>query len=186
MKILSKYYLNIYFITQLYIRYYETNFLHPMSRLFGQTEQVFGPKQSIFEEPPQPPRLSIQDMLGGSTAVASIEQPPDTMYLQMKRPLDMNSLEKGPPKPKQPRLEQLTLQQQLLEQVVPQQPNQQALPLQPPKPIPSLTLQKQGSQQQQQSITSVKPEAHIYSQPGMVMCMVMRRMDEIIALCLAV
>jgi hypothetical protein len=36
-------------------------------------------------------------MLGGSTAVASIEQPPDTMFQQLKRPLDMNSLEKGPP-----------------------------------------------------------------------------------------
>ena len=39
----------------------------------------------------------MRDMLGGSTAVASIEQPPDTMFQQIKRPLDMNSLEKGPP-----------------------------------------------------------------------------------------
>ena len=29
--------------------------------------------------------------------MASIEQPPDTMFQQIKRPLDMNSLEKGPP-----------------------------------------------------------------------------------------
>ncbi|BFZ07059.1 hypothetical protein BsWGS_10098 [Bradybaena similaris] len=72
--------------------------------LFGQTESVFQPKQSLFEEPPQPAKLSVRDMLGGSTAVASIEQPPDTMYLQLKRPLDMNSLEKGPPKNKLVRL----------------------------------------------------------------------------------
>ncbi|XP_059143272.1 hypoxia-inducible factor 1-alpha-like isoform X2 [Physella acuta] len=65
--------------------------------LFGQTESVFGPKHALFEELPQPPKASVRDMLGGSTAVASIEQPPDTMYLQMKRPLDMNSLENGPP-----------------------------------------------------------------------------------------
>lgn len=73
-------------------------------RLFGLTESVFQPKQSLFEEPPQPTKLSVRDMLGGSTAVASIEQPPDTMYLQLKRPLDMNSLEKGPPKNKHVRL----------------------------------------------------------------------------------
>nr|QZU27270.1 HIF-1 alpha [Onchidium reevesii] len=72
--------------------------------LFGQTESVFGPKQSLFEEPPPPPKRSVRDMLGGSTAVASIEQPPDTMYLQLKRPLDMNSLEKGPPQSKIVRL----------------------------------------------------------------------------------
>ncbi|RUS80285.1 hypothetical protein EGW08_011969 [Elysia chlorotica] len=134
--------------------------------LFGQTEQVFGPKQSLFEEPPQPPRLSIQDMLGGSTAVASIEQPPDTMYLQMKRPLDMNSLEKGPPKPKQPRMEQLTaFQQQLLEQVVPEQPIAQAIPPQLPKTRPSVVVQKQQQQQHHQSIALIKPEAPIYGQP---------------------
>uniref|UniRef100_A0A0B6YT30 Hypoxia-inducible factor 1-alpha n=1 Tax=Arion vulgaris TaxID=1028688 RepID=A0A0B6YT30_9EUPU len=73
-------------------------------RLFGLTESVFGPKQSLFEEPPPPIKLSVRDMLGGSTAVASIEQPPDTMYLQLKRPLDMNSLEKGPPRSKIVRL----------------------------------------------------------------------------------
>lgn len=44
--------------------------------------------------------MSIRDMLVGSTAVASIEQPPDTFNLQLKRPLDMNSLEKGPPSKK--------------------------------------------------------------------------------------
>ena len=139
-------------------------FFHPLPSLFGQTEQVFGPKQSLFEEPAQPPKLSIQDMLGGSTAVASIEQPPDTMYLQMKRPLDMNSLEKGPPKPKQPRLEQMSLHQQLLEQVVPQQPNQPALPPQTSVQIPTLTLQKQRRQQQ---LPTPAKEASIYSQSGM-------------------
>ncbi|CAG5134818.1 unnamed protein product, partial [Candidula unifasciata] len=72
--------------------------------LFGLTESVFQSKQSLFEEPPQPAKMSVRDMLGGSTAVASIEQPPDTMYLQLKRPLDMNSLEKGPPKKKLARL----------------------------------------------------------------------------------
>ncbi|CAL1541836.1 unnamed protein product [Lymnaea stagnalis] len=73
--------------------------------LFGRTESVFGPKHTLFEEPPQPPKQSVQDMLSGSTAVASIEQPPDTMYLQLKRPLDMNSLENGPPRNKVIRLE---------------------------------------------------------------------------------
>lgn len=131
--------------------------------LFGQTEQVFGPKQSLFEEPPQPPKLSIQDMLGGSTAVASIEQPVDTMYLQMKRPLDMNSLEKGPPKPKQKRLEHSILQQQLLEQVVPQQPNEHALPPPLSNPIPAMT--QQGRQQLQlQTLLSAKPKAIVYPQ----------------------
>ncbi|GFO15879.1 hypoxia-inducible factor 1 alpha [Plakobranchus ocellatus] len=118
--------------------------------LFGQTEHVFGPKQSLFEQPPQPPKRSIQDMLGGSTTVASIERPADTMYLQMKRPLDMNSLEKGPPRAKFQRLEQVVpqqQQQQLLEQVVPQHtfPAQQ-----PPSPIPPSILQRQRQQQQQQ------------------------------------
>ncbi|KAH9519454.1 hypothetical protein Btru_002672 [Bulinus truncatus] len=73
--------------------------------LFGRTESVFGPKQTLFEEVPQPPKQSVRDMLSGSTAVASIEQPPDTMYLQLKRPLDMNSLENGPPQNKVIRLE---------------------------------------------------------------------------------
>ncbi|KAK7103826.1 hypoxia-inducible factor 1-alpha-like isoform X2 [Littorina saxatilis] len=66
--------------------------------LYGKTEHVFKPKtEDLFEEPAQPPKPSIRDMIGGSTAVASIERPPDTMFQQIKRPLDMNSLEKGPP-----------------------------------------------------------------------------------------
>ena len=70
----------------------------PRFRLFGKTEHVFKPKtEDLFEETPQPPKRNMRDMLGGSTAVASIEQPPDTMFQQIKRPLDMNSLEKGPP-----------------------------------------------------------------------------------------
>uniref|UniRef100_A0A2C9KF36 PAS domain-containing protein n=1 Tax=Biomphalaria glabrata TaxID=6526 RepID=A0A2C9KF36_BIOGL len=73
--------------------------------LFGQTESVFEPKHSLFDEVPQPPKQSVRDMLSGSTTVASIEQPPDTMYLQLKRPLDMNSLENGPPRNKVSRLE---------------------------------------------------------------------------------
>ena len=66
-------------------------------RLFGRTESVFVPKDKLYQDPPKEPRMSIRDMLVGSTAVASIEQPPDTFNLQLKRPLDMNSLEKGPP-----------------------------------------------------------------------------------------
>nr|XP_022331131.1 hypoxia-inducible factor 1-alpha-like isoform X2 [Crassostrea virginica] len=65
--------------------------------LFGRTESVFVPKDKLYQDPPKEPRMSIRDMLVGSTAVASIEQPPDTFNLQLKRPLDMNSLEKGPP-----------------------------------------------------------------------------------------
>ncbi|XP_062580697.1 hypoxia-inducible factor 1-alpha-like isoform X2 [Saccostrea cucullata] len=65
--------------------------------LFGRTESVFVPKDKLYQDPPKEARMSIRDMLVGSTAVASIEQPPDTFNLQMKRPLDMNSLEKGPP-----------------------------------------------------------------------------------------
>ncbi|KAL8559658.1 hypothetical protein ACOMHN_008369 [Nucella lapillus] len=74
--------------------------------LFGKTECVFKPKrEDIFEDStPEPPRKSVRDMIGGSTAVASIEQPPNTMFQQIKRPLDMNSLEKGPPAPKIPRI----------------------------------------------------------------------------------
>nr|KAG5710681.1 hypothetical protein BaRGS_035083 [Batillaria attramentaria] len=64
---------------------------------FGKTESVFKPKSELFGEVPQPPKQSVRDMISGSTAVASIEQPPDTMFQQIKRPLDMNSLEKGPP-----------------------------------------------------------------------------------------
>ncbi|XP_012941668.1 endothelial PAS domain-containing protein 1 [Aplysia californica] len=76
--------------------------------LFGRTESVFEPKQSLFDEEPEATaKRSVRDMLGGSTAVASIEQPPDTMYLQLKRPLDMNSLEKGPPNFKVLRLDQV-------------------------------------------------------------------------------
>lgn len=71
-------------------------FLIP-DRLFGRTESVFVPKDKLYQDPPKEPRMSIRDMLVGSTAVASIEQPPDTFNLQLKRPLDMNSLEKGPP-----------------------------------------------------------------------------------------
>jgi hypothetical protein len=58
---------------------------------------VFVPKDKLYQDPPKEARMSIRDMLVGSTAVAGIEQPPDTFNLQMKRPLDMNSLEKGPP-----------------------------------------------------------------------------------------
>jgi len=72
--------------------------------LFGRTDSVFGPKDGLFEETPEPPKRSVRDMLGGSTAVASIEKPPDTMFLQLKRPLDMNSLETGPPQSKVMRL----------------------------------------------------------------------------------
>ncbi|XP_076464563.1 hypoxia-inducible factor 1-alpha-like isoform X2 [Babylonia areolata] len=75
--------------------------------LQGKTEYVFHSRvDSIFEEPPPPPPLKprIRDLLEGSTAVASIEQPPDLMFKQIKRPLDMNSLEKGPPEHKLPRL----------------------------------------------------------------------------------
>lgn len=72
--------------------------------LFGKTESVFKSKSELFEEPPQPPRQSVRDMISGSTAVASIERPPDTMFQQIKRPLDMNSLEKGPPAHKMLRL----------------------------------------------------------------------------------
>uniref|UniRef100_A0A8W8ICI4 Hypoxia-inducible factor 1-alpha n=3 Tax=Magallana gigas TaxID=29159 RepID=A0A8W8ICI4_MAGGI len=68
--------------------------------LFGRTESVFVPKDKLYQDPPKEPRMSIRDMLVGSTAVASIEQPPDTFNLQLKRPLDMNSLEKGPPSKK--------------------------------------------------------------------------------------
>lgn len=73
--------------------------------LFGKTESVFKPKSELFEEVPPPPlKPSVRDMVVGSTAVASIEQPPDTMFQQIKRPLDMNSLEKGPPAQKMLRL----------------------------------------------------------------------------------
>jgi hypothetical protein len=59
---------------------------------------VFKPKtEDIFDDHATHSKMSVRDMLGGSTAVASIEQPPDTMFQQLKRPLDMNSLEKGPP-----------------------------------------------------------------------------------------
>lgn len=61
---------------------------------------MFVPKDKLYQDPPKEPRMSIRDMLVGSTAVASIEQPPDTFNLQLKRPLDMNSLEKGPPSKK--------------------------------------------------------------------------------------
>ncbi|XP_048259127.1 hypoxia-inducible factor 1-alpha-like isoform X3 [Haliotis rufescens] len=64
--------------------------------LFGRTESVFMDKNA-FEIPRCPMQPSVRDMIGGSTVVASIKQPPDTMLLQVKRPLDMNSLEKGPP-----------------------------------------------------------------------------------------
>ncbi|XP_076441609.1 hypoxia-inducible factor 1-alpha-like [Babylonia areolata] len=73
--------------------------------LFGKTEFVFKPKtEDIFEDAAPKPRKSVRDMICGSTAVASIEQPPDIMLQQIKRPLDMNSLEKGPPAKKVQRL----------------------------------------------------------------------------------
>lgn len=70
---------------------------HLFFSLFGRTESVFVPKDKLYQDPPKEARTSIRDMLVGSTAVAGIEQPPDTFNLQLKRPLDMNSLEKGPP-----------------------------------------------------------------------------------------
>ena len=68
--------------------------------MYGRTEDVFSPEDK------QAPhnRKNLRDILCGSTTVASIEQPPDTMLLQMKRPLDMNSLEKGPPSAKLPKV----------------------------------------------------------------------------------
>ncbi|KAL3873009.1 hypothetical protein ACJMK2_036172 [Sinanodonta woodiana] len=73
--------------------------------LFGRTESVFGPKDKLFEEPSKSSQQqSLQDMLGGSPAVATIKSPPDIFNLQIKHPLDMNSLEKGPPASKIPRL----------------------------------------------------------------------------------
>ncbi|KAK3576329.1 hypothetical protein CHS0354_039735 [Potamilus streckersoni] len=73
--------------------------------LFGRTESVFGPKDKLFEEAPKnSQQQSLQDMLGGSPIVATIKSPPDIFNLQIKHPLDMNSLEKGPPAPKVPRL----------------------------------------------------------------------------------
>lgn len=78
--------------------------INSLFRLFGKTEHVFKPKTDLFEESPQPPKRTLRDMIGGSTAVASIEQPPDTMFQQIKRPLDMNSLEKGPPAAKVQRM----------------------------------------------------------------------------------
>ncbi|XP_025105789.1 endothelial PAS domain-containing protein 1-like isoform X1 [Pomacea canaliculata] len=77
--------------------------------LFGKTESVFTRKSDLFEEPPHPPKPSVREMIGGSTTVASIQQPPSTMLQQIKRPLDMNSLEKGPPASKAMRLGQIEL-----------------------------------------------------------------------------
>ncbi|XP_041352992.1 hypoxia-inducible factor 1-alpha-like isoform X2 [Gigantopelta aegis] len=65
--------------------------------LFGKTETVFMPKSALFEFPPAAPQPSVHEMIEGSTVVQSIERPADKKYQQVKRPLDMNSLEKGPP-----------------------------------------------------------------------------------------
>ncbi|KAK6183532.1 hypothetical protein SNE40_011000 [Patella caerulea] len=72
--------------------------------LFGRTESVFMPKEAIFEVPPQPRvRQNFRDMMGESTSMASMEQPPSTRPMQVKRPHDMTSLEKGPPRVKRMR-----------------------------------------------------------------------------------
>ncbi|KAK3093787.1 hypothetical protein FSP39_020222 [Pinctada imbricata] len=64
---------------------------------FGGTEKVFTSRDKILPDPPKEQRMTLRDMLGESTVVAAIEQIPETRLMQMKRPLDMNSLEKGPP-----------------------------------------------------------------------------------------
>ncbi|KAL5007977.1 hypothetical protein ScPMuIL_013558 [Solemya velum] len=83
--------------------------------LFGRTESVFIPKGKVINEPSHHQRQqSLRDMLGESTAVASIEQPTDTFLLQMKRPLDMNHLEKGPPAHKVPKVQKEEQQEKLI------------------------------------------------------------------------
>ncbi|KAL8598273.1 hypothetical protein ACOMHN_035223 [Nucella lapillus] len=75
------------------------------------TDNIFRSQSGyIFEEPPTPPKPSLRDMMCGSPTVASIAQPPDIMFEQIKRPLDMNSLEKGPPVKKRPRFQPYSLQ----------------------------------------------------------------------------
>jgi hypothetical protein len=48
--------------------------------------------RKTFQLPP-----SLRDLLEAHNVVSCIERPPDTLNLQMKRPLDKSSLEKGPP-----------------------------------------------------------------------------------------
>ena len=64
---------------------------------FGRTESVFMPKEKIFPELPKEATPSLRDLLEAHNVVSCIERPPDTLNLQMKRPLDKSSLEKGPP-----------------------------------------------------------------------------------------
>jgi hypothetical protein len=58
---------------------------------------VFIPKEKIFPELPKESIPSLRDLLEAHNVVSCIERPPDTLNLQMKRPLDKSSLEKGPP-----------------------------------------------------------------------------------------
>ena len=58
---------------------------------------MFGDKSRGFEIPPEPERMSVKDMIGGSTTVASIQAPISPQVKELKRILDMNQLENGPP-----------------------------------------------------------------------------------------
>ena len=58
---------------------------------------MFLPKEKIFPEQPKETAPSLRDLLEAQNVVSCIERPQDTNTLQMKRPLDKSSLEKGPP-----------------------------------------------------------------------------------------
>lgn len=63
----------------------------------GRTESVFLPKEKIFPEQPKESAPSLRDLLEAQNVVSCIARPQDQNTLQMKRPLDKSSLEKGPP-----------------------------------------------------------------------------------------
>nr|WNL52992.1 hypoxia-inducible factor 1 alpha subunit [Sinonovacula constricta] len=66
--------------------------------VFNCTETVFNLKDELYEGPPPERRSQTpQEMLGGSTVKASIDQPQDKMMMRLKRPLNRSCLEKGPP-----------------------------------------------------------------------------------------
>ncbi|XP_052275193.1 hypoxia-inducible factor 1-alpha-like isoform X2 [Dreissena polymorpha] len=66
--------------------------------IFGCTESVFSSQDDTYEGAPHKKRtMSPREMMGGSTVQKSLERPYDIMMMKMKRPLDRNCLETGPP-----------------------------------------------------------------------------------------
>ena len=66
--------------------------------MLGSTEYVFTSKDKLFPDPPKERRMSLRDMLEGSTSVASIRQPVGKCYEKKKRVADKSAPETGPPK----------------------------------------------------------------------------------------